>query len=34
MFFVLLSPARFQRITGTREQEAADAAMEADAVPA
>lgn len=34
MFFVLLSPARFQRITGTREQEAADAPMEADALPA
>jgi hypothetical protein len=36
MFFVLLSPARFQRITGTREQEAvaADAPMGADTVPA
>ena len=34
MFLVLLSPARFQRITGTREEATADAPMETDAVPA
>jgi hypothetical protein len=36
MFFVLLSPKRFQRITGTlpKEEETTGAAMEAEAVPA
>jgi len=34
LFFVLLSPARFQRITGIQEEATAGAPVEADAVPA